>query len=362
MTTVNDLKLEEHVYRYLFASPAEFRGECFGHGFYLTVAFPSWGKRNASNRNGDGSRFVFSIRTEPPAKDGIVVETYVWAGEEVSALLGAFYGKLIFNLGQIQAGRIQTVPTTPSKRLDDTARAPFNSEPRKPNGPLINLFEAQLLIERYISGQGEERLARILQAAKFYRIALESIQTRPEIALAMFCATLETLLPLRVYSEDELYDKSLAAILKRIAEGYPGGERIVRGLKSRLYQIKRKVVALVNQYLPDSYFDQRETSLSWAVVKSRAELLSRIKNTYDLRSRILHTGDRNGLWYLENDRQGAEIGAGSPVLENKKLEKVLAGAMTLTGVERVTSTVLRAVITEWLGSPPERPLAVSFAD
>ena len=167
----------------------------------------------------------------------------------------------------------------------------------------------------------------------------------------MLCSTLEALLPLKIYSEEELYDKSLAATLKRIADECSNGPRIVRGLKSRLFQIKRKVVSLVDHYLPASYFDQREATIDWAVLKDRTDLLSRIKHLYDLRSRILHTGDLTGLWYLQHHHQHSEIGLGQPVMDDRKLQKTLSGSLNLTGMERVTSTVLRSTIAEWLGSP-----------
>lgn len=156
-------------------------------------------------------------------------------------------------------------------------------------------------------------------------------------------------MPLREYSEDELYDNSLASVLKRIAEHCPKGSRMVAALKSRLYQIKRKVKALVGHYVPESFFQQPETAITWAVAKDRADLASRILFLYDLRSKVLHTGDRTGLTYIEQDHQRSEIGLGVPVLKDIKLQKILTGCLTLTGMERVTATVLRAVIAEWLG-------------
>ena len=166
----NDLKLEDSVYRFLFASPARFVGECHGHGFYLTIAFQSFGRRSAFNRFRDESAFVLSIRTEPrDRKKTIKIETYEWLGEEVSALLGAFYGKLIQNCGHIQSGELHTVPTALSAPRGDRERTPFNGEQRKPDGPALNLMEARRVIERYIAAQDEERLGWILRAAECYR-------------------------------------------------------------------------------------------------------------------------------------------------------------------------------------------------
>ncbi len=215
----------------------------------------------------------------------------------------------------------------------------------------MNLSECVRVIDRYIAEYGKGSAGLILRAAESYRVALESFHSRPEIALAMFCSTLEALLPLKDYSDIDLYDNSLALVFKNIAAYCPRGEIIVRGLKSRLFQIKRKVASFVGQYVPESYFEQPEAAFHWGMAKNRAELISRIRCVYDVRSRVLHAGERRGLWYLEHDSERSEVGIGSPVLDDKELQKLLAGALTLTGMERVTSTVLRAVIAEWLGAP-----------
>jgi hypothetical protein len=137
-----------------------------------------------------------------------------------------------------------------------------------------------------------------------------------------------------------------------IKEHCPDGEKLMNYIKARLFQVKRKFVAFVNHYLPDTYFVQPETELGWGVPKGRDDLIRRMKNVYDLRSIVLHTGNRSGLWFLEHDHQRSEIGGGSPILGDKKLEKMLSGGLTLTGLERVTATLLRAVINEWLGPIP----------
>ncbi len=132
----NDLKLDESVFRFLFTSPAYFVGECSGEGFYLTPAFQSFGRRrNRFDPSTDGSTFVLAVRAEPSTRESVRLETYEWVGEEASALLGAFYGKLIQNLGHIQCGNISTVPTGVRSHITDKERTPFNSQPRKPDGP-----------------------------------------------------------------------------------------------------------------------------------------------------------------------------------------------------------------------------------
>lgn len=112
--------------------------------------------------------------------------------------------------------------------------------------------------------------------------------------------------------------------------------------------MKRKVTALVRDGVPDAFFEQRETPMAWGFIKDRTELVQRIRAAYDIRSRLLHTGDRSGLWYIEHDLQSAEIGVGKPVLEDKQLVKLLHRSVNLVGLERITSCVLRTLIDQWL--------------
>jgi len=94
------------------------------------------------------------------------VETYEWVGEELSALLGGFFGKLTLNRGHIQSGSLLTVPSDYGIRgVRDENRSPFNEERRKSNGPELNLHRAKTIVEHYIKAQGEQRVGWILRAA-----------------------------------------------------------------------------------------------------------------------------------------------------------------------------------------------------
>lgn len=342
------LRPEENVFRFVFSSSAYFVGECDGEAFNLTFAFPSWSRQSAFNQHTfEASHFVLSIRTEKRNAASIHIPTYEWVGEELSALLCITFGKLIVNLGHIQSGFSLCVPVETKPPIGDRWRTPFNGTPRKPNGPELNLTTAKGMIDCYIADRGDERLGYILRAAEFYRAALENFHKRAELSLTLFCSALEAVLPLRQYTERELFDENLLQMLTSI-ETLPNGRQISEAVKSRLFQIKRKVAALVTHYVPDSFFTERESEVEWGVIKDREDLLARIRRVYDLRSMVLHTGNREGLWFLEHDHGRSEIGLGAPSIDNKDLKKALAGGLTLTGLERVTWSVLRAALSEWI--------------
>lgn len=351
------LRPPDTVFRFLFTSPASFVGESSSDSFWLTPAFPAFDRRNRAVQYPAGpyrrSHFTLSVLVPEPDRNGKVVHypVYEWVGEEVSALLGAFYGKLILNLGHTQAGRLLTVPVSFEAATPHYDKPPFNDSPRRPKGHGVNLQNAGALVDAYIRfADTDTQLPLILRAAEFYRIALENYSDRPEMAFTMLVSALEALLDVRTYSEEELYHELLIKDLKQIRETCSDGDAIVKRLKSRLFQVKRKVAALVGAMIPDAFFTERETSLEYGFIRNREELIMRVRAAYDLRSRLLHTGDRTGLWFVEFDHQGAEVGLGAPVMRDKELVKLLCQGVTLTGMERIVSTVLRTAIDQWLAA------------
>jgi len=295
------------------------------------------------------SHFCLSVDVPERDKSANVYPMYEWVGEETSALLGAFYGKLILNLGHIQAGRLLTVPSLQERPFHRFDKPPFDGQSRRPGGSELNLSQAAPLVAKYIKVVGsDDQLPLLVRAADFYRLGLETYDERPELGFAMLISTLEVLTRLREYSEKELYDDRLLDDLRLIAASCAEGLEIVSRLKARLYQIKRKVAALVRDVVPDSFFEQRETRPAWGFIKHRDELVERVRAAYDIRSRLLHTGDRTGLWYIEHDHQGEEYGIGKPVMEDNKLANLLCRSVNLVGLERITSTVLRTMIAIWL--------------
>lgn len=348
---------DESIFRFLFTSPAHFVGAADEEDFAITVVFPSFDHRSTVlDFQGPyaRSRFMLSIRVpEVDKKNGVVVPMYTWVAEEASALLGGYFGKLVINLGHMQAGRFLTVPRTWDRFCQSHEKPPFNNQLRKPDGAELNLSQSMAVLRAYVAGsRDDKRLAYILRACEFYRMGLENYDERPEMAFTLLLSALESLVDLRAYSEKELYDEKLLADFQRIARSGPDGPIWVKDLKSRLYQVKRKVAALVNDYVPDSFFAQRETPLGFGFVKDRTELTKRVKAAYDIRSRLLHTGNREGIGHIAHEHQGMEFVTGTPVLPDSDLVKLLVASLNLTGLERVTSTVLRtAMARELIGKP-----------
>jgi hypothetical protein len=79
-------------------------------------------------------------------------------------------------------------------------------------------------------------------------------------------------------------------------------------------------------------------------MQKRVDLRPRVLAAYDVRSRLLHTGDRTGIWALTHSSMGEETCLGTPVLNDEKLKKLITSSLSLVGLERVTSTVFRSAI------------------
>lgn len=348
-------KPNERIFRFLFTSPAWFVGETEKEFFNLTVAFPSFDSKGKELLFFDGpfgrSTFLLSVEMPPPPteKAGSIVPMYEWIGEEASALLCGFYGKLVINLGHYQAGKFLTVPRTWDKICQSYRKPPFNRTPRQPDGPDLDLGLATEIIQNYCTDDRQENdLSLILRACEFYRMALENYDERPEMGFTLLISALESIIDMRLYAEEEMYDEKLQSDFAAIKAECKNGEKIVSGLKKRLYQVRRKVAVLVDDFLPDVFFSQRECSLPFAVVKDRHDLRKRVLAAYDIRSRILHTGERSGIGFVAHDHQTSEIGLGRPVMQDNKLADLLCASVNLTGLERITSTVLRCAIKRWL--------------
>ncbi len=355
----NKLRVSEGVFRFLFASPAHFTSAFEKRDFALTVVFRSFDRRaGAWAYDGPHARstFMLSFEVPIPEKDtAIVIPQYNHVGEEVSALIGAFFGKLVVNCGHMQSGNHLTVPYMWDGACYSHAHPAFNQHPRKPDGTDLQLTHVEKLLEGYFyQGSNNESLDRILRSAEFYRMALENFHERPEMSFTFLLSALEAMLDLHHYTDDEKYDDVLRAQLAQIAAQCEDGEKLVVSLKSRFYQIRRRVAAFVDAYIPDTFFTQSEARDPWVSLRKREDLRPRMLAAYDVRSRLLHTGDRTGIWALTHSSIGEEFCLGTPVLGEEKLKRLITSSLSLVGLERVTSTVLRAAVQRHLLNDTEK--------
>jgi hypothetical protein len=145
---------------------------------------------------------------------------------------------------------------------------------------------------------------------------------------------------------DDLVDEPIRDALLAIASGLPNGNQIVKTIRGRLLQIKRKFVKAFTELVTSDFFGNAESTQSFLAL-SPDTFERRMAAAYDLRSKFVHTGIHFGSWTAPRGNDCAEIHSGRPVVSDKEFGKVLATAPTFIGLERaVRFALLRFAATE----------------
>src|SRR5205823_13328258 len=121
-------------------------------------------------------------------------------------------------------------------------------------------------------------------------------------------------------------------------------------LKSRLFQIRRKCALFVRQTLDEPFYQSSESAPGYPRVCAR-DIERRVKATYDLRSRFMHTGRSQGVWVNALKHVGAEVMIGDPVISDPELKKLVVNSLTLCGLERVVQYCLHRSILNRISVP-----------
>lgn len=344
----------EDVHKFLYSSCSHFVGETQGEDYQLRGAFPTHGKVDRLFLHSPNPykicHFALSVRLPLEERQGNfqIVETYSFVGEQFATLLTGFYGKLVRSCGHIQQGFQIRVPDLDQSLSAAFHEAPFNDLPRKPHGPALNLKEADHLLVCYLFAPLDRAtLSNILRASSFYQLALENWSRRPELCYTLLISAVESLLDLRAYSDEELFDPSRLADFEEIAKSLPAGEKIVSRLRGALRSVKRKFLVFVIERLPPEFFEELECDHPWMGIP-RDCLESALKAAYDLRSEYLHTGDTEGISYPARVPEGSERMLSEPEMDSSRRRNLVSKAPSLTGLERMVASILHGEIRNWV--------------
>ena len=86
--------------------------------------------------------------------------------------------------------------------------------------------------------------------------------------------------------------------------------------------------------IPKSFFETTESTQEYGRLTGES-LESNVLAAYDLRSRYVHTGERFGVWTHTCEHLRLETMLGTPVVNDKKYEKLLEKIPTFIGLERI---------------------------
>jgi hypothetical protein len=351
------LKPPQDIHRFLFSSSAHVVGVVETDSYLLMPAFPSLDTAmQLFYTPGPNQRSFVSVTirikeaevdpAKPPQRNN-----YNWLADHLAVLLCGFYGKLVVNHGYTNWGDIFSVPHLGFDHTVDHALPPFNSSPRAATKlPDMNLAHTKALLSAFLKGGGiDDAWASITNAAAFYQQALTLYSERPHLSFTLLLSSLECLLPLIKYNDDEIYDERLLEDLSTIGMKIEGGVEIVNRLKSRLFQIRRKCALFVRQTLDEQFYQSSESTIGFLRV-SRNDIERHVKAAYDLRSRFMHSGRSHGGWVNAMKHAGAEIVIGDPVIKDPELKKLVVDSLTLCGLERVVQYCLHRSILNRISS------------
>jgi hypothetical protein len=268
--------------------------------------------------------------------DGILFPSYLPTAELIAALASLWFGKRFDVQGPLQEHGSFRLPTPWANRpITYPAGGPFSHEPRKDLDIKLswNTFDRPFeFFPQYL--KGDSRISAFWRATRFYAQALRSFENDPEVAFFHFITAIEILAQQMQFTDDQKFDSDILQILTQIREGLPKGESVEKEIRSRLYQLKRKVSLCAVELTNDNFFKGSEADHP-AGRLLKEELLGRMKFSYDLRSKYVHEGADIGGGVHNSPAFTQEIQMGRPVMEDKKLSRLLQKALTLAGLERL---------------------------
>ncbi len=346
--------IDENTVVFLFSSSAHFVGSAEATQCKVHHCWPSFNAKDRKLKFQQGPlyRCDFALSVKFPAKERTggfaIIETYEWLGDRVAPLLSCVYGKLIEYRGQLQSAGHLTLPNLETSINPSFEEPPFNSKPRTATKTELNFKNLNHLLEKILFEESEEK-QMLINAGMFYQLALENWVNRPALAYSSLISSLEAVLPLRDYTNKELFDDRRIKDFELI-QSLPDGDKIVNRFKGSLYSIRRKLGIFVTDKLPETFFEEPECKHDNGLLK-KENLGKAMKAAYDLRSKFLHTGNSIGYWPLEQTSDGLEVPMRGAVIHDRAVEKLVNNTVTLTGLERITSTILNVLCHEYLVGP-----------
>ena len=343
----------------LISSPAHFVGEYETDRFLITHAWPQvdretflYGARaNPYSRNYYMVSFRSSLIPVPQEGTPLAVGEMAFQpgiqpfADGLCIALSLLFGKRFDSHGFVQAmGRFHMPVVASPRPLMMYASPPYNDCPRTDFRAELNF--SHIGIMRAVLDAGFANIGphgdRFLNAGRFYLRALRTVHDAPELSFLDFVTAGEVLADGYVYSDSDIYDDKLLSAFQTIESSLANGTLIVADIKKRLRQVRRKY-CLTLLHLLDNYFYERSESpgdFGHVGRLTRESMDQRLRASYDLRSRYLHTGIAFRQWLLPFGGRTPEVMPGRPRTTDSKLGKLLERSPTWIGMERVIRTCL----------------------
>ena len=335
---MDNLRPLENVHKFLLSSPCHFVGEYVGDDILLTHAFPLGNPELLAGYSGGTSplartHLVLVLRTEIVSADKknlAFLNSGSVIGEQFCVYLSVLFGKRFDQHGLFESTGLFQLPELQNLAPVFNRWQPFNSAKLRVDLPLdFNLANFHLVAKALINQSIDNRVHSLfISAGRYYVRALRLYQTDPELAFLDLVTCGEVLANYFTFSPAELYDPHFRSILREIQEASPSGPKFCREIEKRLVQVRRRYTLGLLRLLTPTFFDRTEAPEPSAGLTQDA-IESRLKASYDLRSRYLHTGVSFSEWLSLPSL--AEIQPGKPVIEPPDFADELHNCPTFLG-------------------------------
>lgn len=333
------LRPDKTIQKLIISSTSRFVGEYESESLLITHAWQQ-GRENSSIGLEENpycrNYYAVVFKTTPSEeKAGVVIPDYTYIGDFLCIYLSILFGKRFDNHGLMEGSGYFKLPNVGMNRPIAFSRIGTNNHlPRKDLEIELN-FDKVKLIEKLLYGDVAENIKNIIiSAGRFYLRSLRIFEEEPELAFLDLITCGEILSNFNTYSDEELFDPRLITIFQQIESKIDKGESISSDLKQRLFQVKRKYTLTICNLLNDYFFTNSESTELFASL-SRDKIEQRVKASYDLRSKYVHTGISFGKWLLPHTIMNEEICLGTPVGLSHELTKLIVKTPTFIGMERI---------------------------
>ena len=336
------LRPEKNIHKFLISTPTHMVGEYSSNEILITHSWPDLMTPFQSNiLKHRGTLYpthfvvVFNIDNEKENEDIGRMPNYHFFGDLLTVCMSILYGKLFFHHGMIETNSLFCLPSNIDKSSQmRPSIGPFINKMRCDIPLDLNLEKFELIAPIFTDDLNSKALNILFTSGSFYLRSIQLVDLKPDIAYIDLVTAGEILSNYYNFTEEELFNEQTKRMLEEIQKYNPKPHKVLKIIKSRLYNVRRKYTLTLRKLLNDYFFKNTESSQDNLRLK-KDDIEDRIKASYDLRSRYVHTGVDFGKWIFLSNQMGTEIMFGKPAVQDKKYAKILPKSPTYLGLERI---------------------------
>lgn len=347
--------LDNNVHKILISSSARFTGQFRSEFICLDLCFPFGGLIGLHNLQEHPNNRTFIVVSLIREHDGgLVLPNLAEEGDFICSLLSVLYGKEFKSHGLLESNGVYRLPNIENLPNPYYEYPQYNHNQRIDLNIPLSLSHFELIAPIFHSENQNPNFLKFKQlisaALMFYSRSLNIFKTEKELAFLdlITCGEILTNLDSEQYDEETLYDQNLLNMFRQIS-ALENGDSIVRNLKSRLYQVKRKFTYGLINLLNTNFFDNTEVGRERPpsnINLTPANIEITLKSAYDLRSKYVHTGEKFGSFIMPESHWFNEKIMFLPIQtrDNSDLVRTLRNAPTFLGLERILRfTLLKSI-------------------